>query len=499
METAQRVDNKHTKSPDHPVKHRAVWRVIWFLVILALIGSGVYFFYRFSQYGKEKATNLVAEGQTFERDYHLTEALKNYETALALSSVAKPQAAEAAFRAAAIYTTKQQFDLAEQYLERATQLEAGNAQYFLALGQAELSQRKLEEADSNLVIAASLDPSDASILAAQARLHIAKEDSKEAARLVGDALKKDRKNPDALFLDAALNLHDKPATAEKNLETLIPLTQDKELIAKANALASVVDQVLNKIANPSYEFALAAGSLLDHDEPDLALLEARQAVEEDDEYRDAWLMQGRAELATDRLEDAQRSLDKAATLDPTAGQVAFAQGVLAVKQNDSQQAVEALKKAIDLGYKNVDVYVLLAEQEVALGQIDAAGKALSAGLEAHAANRDLLLAIFWLNFDNGNGKDVKNAAEDFEDAFPDEPMADALLGLADIKLEKNQTAAKHANEALDVDPLLAAAHLALGLSDDNRDELVRAIDLDWQGDVARVARAALDNLDAIQR
>ncbi len=497
MEISQPKDDQLKKKSDqHPIKHRGAWRLIWLFVIAALIGSGTYFFYRFSQYGKEKATNLVAEGQALERDYHLTDALKNYETTLALSSVAKPQAAEAAFRAAAIYSAKKQFDLAETYLEKATGFEPGNAQYFLALGLAELAQRKLDEAEQDLETAADLDPTNAQVLVAQARVSLAREDRKIAARFVSDALKKDRKNPDALFLDSVLSLHDKPTTAQNNLATLATLTQDKNLIAKTQALTPIVAQILNNIANPAYEFALSAGALLDHEEPDLALLDARQAVDEDQEYRDAWLMQGRAEIATDRLEAAKISLEKAAALDPTSGQVAFVQGLLAIKEGDTQGAVDAFQKAIDLGYKNVEVFILLAEQYVVLGQIKEAETALAAGLEELPTSRELLLANFWLTFNGGSAKEIKNIAEDFENAFPQDPLVEALLGLVNIKLEKSQAAVKHAEAALDADPLLATAHLVLGLANDDRDELVRAIDLDFEGDVTTLARVALENIDS---
>src|SRR3990172_7056146 len=194
MQHSPRIDDpKIKKSIKRQVEHKTFWRVTWILVVLALVGSGAYFAYRFSQYGKEKATNLVAEGQALERDYRLTEALQKYETAQALSWVAKPQAAEAAFRSAAIYISRNQFTDAESFLEKATELDSNNAQFFLSLAQAELVQRKLDEAAQHLLkvgqltgtAGSSADPELASQIAVvQARLAVAQEDQEAAEKIV---------------------------------------------------------------------------------------------------------------------------------------------------------------------------------------------------------------------------------------------------------------------------------------------------------------------------
>ncbi|MFO0702399.1 MAG: tetratricopeptide repeat protein [Candidatus Andersenbacteria bacterium] len=469
------------------------WRTAWLVVLILAVGAGVYAAYKFAQYGHAKAEQLLQDGQTAEETLQLTQALTDYDGAIALRGVAGGSAAQAALRAAAIYTAKGQHDVAQDYLRQAVALQPADPSYAAALVRSLITTRGLDEATKVLSEAQQQSPTDADLLVAAVRLALAKQDGEAARDAARRAVQADGKDGAAVLLDALLRIHTAPAESAKAFDKLLTLTQDQALQALAQALRPIAQQIDAGLNNDAYEHVLVAATLLDHGEFDAARLESTQATDTSKDYRDGWVYRGAAELAIHDLDAAATSLARAKELNPTHGYTRSLLGQLAEARGNHDEAANQLREAIELGYDTVEVHVTLADVLSAAGKTDEARTTLQRALADHGTDRTLHEALFWLEYTrSGGAAAAKQVAEEFTRDVHGDPLAEGLLALGLFATGDTTGARKKAEAALATNPKLAVGYLVQGLLDDDRTKLEHAIDLDVEGHVSTQAESALN-------
>jgi tetratricopeptide (TPR) repeat protein len=113
---------------------------------------------------------------------------------------------------------------------------------------------------------------------------------------------------------------------------------------------------------------LLARSLAQVQECELALPLLVQVTSQQDDYRDAWIVQGYCEFVTERPEQALHSFERAYALDPEKPEVQYFLGRTYAKLGNSNTSITFLKYALTNGFEPAnDIRRLIAEQALASG------------------------------------------------------------------------------------------------------------------------------------
>lgn len=471
-------------------RRRRNWRWIWSIIIILLIGAFVYFGYRFELYGESKVDNLLAAGQAAEEQMYYQEALLNYDQALILKGVAQEKASLAAFSAARIFSSTGQHVQAQEYLSQAIELQPENLELRVALAGSFIKSRDLDQAEQTIQEAEEIDAQAPGLLLVKAELALARQQVAEAEKLVERVLDQDEQNQRAQFLQAVFIMHDEPEAARQIFEELVQTSRSPTKIAKIEELIDLADQIESKIGNPAFEFVLVGASLFEHGDFDLALTEVLAAIEQDSDYRDAWIYRAEAELATDQFDAAQISLAKAVELDPTHGYTRFIEGSLAVEGEDFTQAVEKFQLAIQQGFAEDQVVVALAKAFVLANRTPDAITVLQ---DAIAENSTELFyqELFWIYYNEDDFSEAEDIAEEYVEERKT-ATAHGLLALALFALEKEKRAGNEAEDALEIDQSNPAGLLVQGLIENDEGLIRHAIDGDNDGRVSQLAKDYLN-------
>lgn len=460
--------------------------------MLLAVAAGAYAAWRFAAYGRDKALQLVQTGQTAAEQGKFTQALTDFEGALALRGVAAGSAAQAAAMAASIFASKDQPVDAQRYLKQAVELQAGDVSYAALYVRSLTTTRNLAEAAKVLAEAEKQSSDDAGLLVAATRLDLARQDDATAQSDAARAIKADGSNAEAVVLAALLQMHAAPADAAKALQQALSLTKDQGLLALAQSLRPIAQQIQTGLGNEAYEHVLVATALLDHGEFDAARLECIRATQIKDSYRDAWVCRGSAELGARELDAATTSLARAKALDPTHGFTRYQLGLLALVRRDHAAATKELSESITLGYDTVDVRLALAQAFILAGAHKEARIVYQQAVTDFAAEPRVREAWFWFEFvDASNAATAAKVAGGFAKDLPASALAEGLVALAAWSRGEQATARTQSEAALKKDPALAVGVLVQGLLDNDHALLTHAIDLDVEGHVSVQAQAAL--------
>lgn len=200
--------------------------------------------------------------------------------------------------------------------------------------------------------------------------------------------------------------------------------------------------------------ALLARALAEVNECELALPLANQAVNRQDKYRDAWIVKGFCELATERPQEALASLERAYSLDPEKPEVQYFLARTHDALGDTGNAITFLQYAIINGFSpEKDARYLLAEYALKAGNTPLA-------LEQHLAltqKEDALLQDYenyvrvaltspdYLN-------DAYEVAKNAKAKWPEDSLALTLFAEAAIATGKSNEAEQALRSALAIDP-----------------------------------------------
>jgi tetratricopeptide (TPR) repeat protein len=239
---------------------------------------------------------------------------------------------------------------------------------------------------------------------------------------------------------------------------------DPTLRTYGRALQSAYDEYAQFPKSPSVHLTtLLARALAETQECELALPLLNQVTTTQNDYRDAWMVQGYCEYVTERPQEALPSFEHAYNLDPEKPEIQYFLGRTYFALKDYDNSKKFLSYALQNGFKpEADVRQRLAS--VGLQTHDT-----SLTLEQYIALADLPDAVIGsyaqlitLRLSLEQKEEAYQDAQKAVQKWPDEAQAYDLLGWTAIETGRKQEAHIALEHALELDPDLQSAKDRLG-------------------------------------
>ncbi|HVW66928.1 MAG TPA: tetratricopeptide repeat protein [Candidatus Peribacteraceae bacterium] len=203
---------------------------------------------------------------------------------------------------------------------------------------------------------------------------------------------------------------------------------------------------------------LIAHALAQVQECELALPIVSQVTRTQDDYRDAWIVQGFCELTTERYQDALASLERAYQLDPEKPETQYFLGRTYAALNDHGNALTFLQYALQNGFSpESEVRQWIATEAVANNQVDVALDQYDALTKLPDATIDTYTQYVTTALAAGKKQEAAVKAQEATQKFPDEAQSWDLLGWAEGVNGNKDQARQNLQKALQMDPSLQSA------------------------------------------
>lgn len=234
---------------------------------------------------------------------------------------------------------------------------------------------------------------------------------------------------------------------------------DPVLRTSARTLQSAYDEfALFPESQETHLITLLARSLAQVQECELALPLLVQVLKQQDDYRDAWTVQGYCELVTERSEQALASLERAYAIDPEKPEIQYFLARAHAALADHGNAITFFTYALQNGFEpEREVRRLIVEEALASERSDLALEhlqILTSGADADlGSTRKLVTLLLSL----GNKEEAYGAALTASTAFPRDAAAFELLGIAASESGRKEEARAAFEKALEINPGLMSA------------------------------------------
>lgn len=181
-------------------------------------------------------------------------------------------------------------------------------------------------------------------------------------------------------------------------------------------------------------------------------------------YRDAWLILGYAYLKIGQSADAIDALSRAKDLDPEKPETLFFLGLAYFANNDEEKAAQYLKQAEEKGYKEEDVISLkLGELYTLQSKFRTAEKYYEKVITLNPSSINTFTKAVWLNVEKlGDPIKAVELADKAIELFPKDAMSYNLKGWALTAQGEYEDARTFLTKALDMSKDFDAAILNLG-------------------------------------
>lgn len=334
---------------------------------------------------------------------------------------------------------------------------------FLGIAKIYLDNEKIDLAEKNLTIAQQKGrlPVNGKILLA--RLELLKQNYNQAEEILASIK---NKNNEIIYLETIvsllLNNYDQ---AKENVKQLTAETSTDKFQAAGQSLQNAFNIYDTFVDSPtSYLLTLSAENLIDINEFALARPLLLQAINEKNDYRDAWVLLGYSYLQSNLLEDADQALRKAKQIDPYFGETYFYMGVTQEALGNTKEAIEYLNQSENFGYnQKQNTYLHLANNYYKNQEYAKAADNFTKAIDLGTISIDDYIKPVWLYLEPLNNK--SKALEIAQKAFsehPDNAMAFNLLGWAQLSNDQLAEAQKNLEKAVSLNPQLEASYYNLG-------------------------------------
>ena len=204
---------------------------------------------------------------------------------------------------------------------------------------------------------------------------------------------------------------------------------------------------------------LVAHALAETGECELALTLVNAVVTVQSRYRDAWIVKGYCEFATERLKDGLTSLEQAYALDPEKAETQYFLARVHSALGDPQNAVTFLQYAIINGFEpEKDARSLLADYAKELGNTDLALEQLQILAKAPSSTIDAFVQYVSLALSLQNhAPSAYELAKEAVKRWPNDSTALALAGKTALASGLPNDAKKYVDASLAIDPQNAEA------------------------------------------
>lgn len=248
------------------------------------------------------------------------------------------------------------------------------------------------------------------------------------------------------------------ATAKTELAAVIG-GWEPVLRSYAKTLASAYDQYALFPDSPETHLqTLLARALADVQECELALPMLAHVTQVQDDYRDAWIVQGYCELSTERTKEAVSSLERAYQIDPEKPETQYFLARAYGASGDHAQAVTYLQYALRNGFEPAsEVRRLLAKEALDTGNADLALEQYEAMTQDAQADVDTFGSYIAAAITAGKKEEAYAKAQEAVKRWDNDATAHELLGWAAQETGRTDEAKKELNEALKIDPTRTTA------------------------------------------
>ncbi len=439
----------------------------------------------------DRGDKLVGEGA-------YSAAMQEYAYALSLKDLDGNIAYSAYLKRAEILQRKRNYDQAIEELTSATKLRSRNKEAWLMLGQVALSARRTDLAVGALEKARDRDRQDPSGLRLLGLGYFRQGKSAPAEEILRQAIAADPTNQAGYYYLALITLEKDPAAAMEWVEE--SLRHDgafsagaKQLQARINELLDKTGQTEGTIAVEAYQKIIRGWILAEVGENEVARQLAQAALLIVPDYRDAWVLQGFSEIELNDFSAAKESLTQAAKTDPTYGQIAYLQAKAEQGLGQTEKAIELYRKALDLGYRQHQVYLDYARLLIQQKNYSEAEKQLRAAYKIDPRDISGGEALVYLL---GKKSDQARSASEIALAIDRSWQTNhthALAALGYYLAGETEAAQNLIDQVISRDSLEPLAYFVRGLINDDQADFEKAIDRDFEGQIAEWAREQMTN------
>lgn len=363
------------------------------------------------------------------------------------------------------------------YFKIANQKSPESMEPFLGVAEVFLELDKLEPAKNNLNSAAKLGNFGVEANNILVKFYILNRQLDKAAEIYTSM---SSKNNESLFLGALINiLQPNTTNAKEKLELIVNSSSNQEydLFDESN-IADTARVVLEDIkiyetfvdTPHSYLLSLVGQSLIDLNELSLSRRLFFESIRQKSDYRDAWLYLGYSYLLSDNLEQAEDSFEKAKQLDPYLSDTYFYLGVAQMGLNKFEDSIRTFEQAAGFGYEpNFLIQEYLGHNYYKLSKFQQAENSYSQVVNSGNASLEVYVRRGWIFIEYL--KDIQGAIANANlaiQSYPSRAMAYNLRGWAYLSEENYDLALEDLERALELDPLLEAAYLNIGVLYENQ-------------------------------
>lgn len=248
------------------------------------------------------------------------------------------------------------------------------------------------------------------------------------------------------------------ATAKKELQT-VNAGWEPVLRSYARVLTGAYDEFALFPESPETHLQTLLGrALAQVQECELALPILSQATQGQNDYRDAWIVQGFCELTTERYTEALASLERAYQLDPEKPEVQYFLARAYISQKDAANALTFLQYALRNGFEpESEVRRLIAQQALEMGNAALAFEQYDALSNADDADIEAFRAYVTAAITADKNEEAYAKARVAVDRWQDNATAHELLGWAAAETDRNDEARAELQKAIELDPNLSSA------------------------------------------
>ena len=241
--------------------------------------------------------------------------------------------------------------------------------------------------------------------------------------------------------------------------TLVMQGWEPVLRSYARTLQAAYDEYALFPESPNIHLiTLIARSLAQVQECELALPLLVQVTQEQDDYRDAWIVEGYCELSTERYEQSLHSFERAYALDPEKPEIQYFLGKSYAALGNHQTALTFLQYALKNGFvPESTIHQLIAQEALQTGntiltleQYDALTKLPDASIATF--NQFITIAL-----EMSQKEESYLKATEAIKRWPSDPKALELLGWAALETGRKDEARSALEKALSLDPTLTSA------------------------------------------
>ncbi|MDO8649054.1 MAG: tetratricopeptide repeat protein [Candidatus Peregrinibacteria bacterium] len=203
---------------------------------------------------------------------------------------------------------------------------------------------------------------------------------------------------------------------------------------------------------------LLSRALAQVQECELAIPLLVQVLAQQDDYRDAWIVQGYCELTTERPDAALTSLERAYSLDPEKPEIQYFLGRTHAALDDHGNAITFYRYALTNGFQPAsEIRSRIVEEALQAGDGTLALTELKELANEHDANIGTAVQFVETAIALGEAEQGYTFAREATERWKDEARAFEMLGKAAAATDRKDEAKEAFEKALSLDPKLESA------------------------------------------